>query len=111
MARYMVLYNATPAARQAAMRASREEVEASMARWIAWRDEAAKTVTVEFNLPMRPIANISARGASESDTTVTGSATLEGDRDAIVELLKTHPHLQTPGASIDLLELIPLDRM
>lgn len=111
MAQYMVLYNATPAARQAAQNAARGEVEASMARWIAWRDEAAKTVKVEFRLPMRPVATVTSEGTTESNTTVTGSAMLEGGKDAVLEVLKTHPHLQTPGASIDLLELIPLDQM
>jgi hypothetical protein len=40
---------------------------------------------------------------------VGGYSIVEGDsKEAIVELLRTHPHLKRAGASIDLLEMITM---
>ena len=32
-----------------------EDVQESMAAWIAWRDEAVKTVKFEFGLPLQAV--------------------------------------------------------
>jgi hypothetical protein len=33
---------------------------------------------------------------------------MEGDRDAVIDVLKSHPHLKRNGASIDGLEMLSL---
>lgn len=111
MVQFMILYSATQSSHDAAMAATPEEVQASMARWIAWRDEASKQVKVDFGLPMQAVAHVTSEGVGPSDSLISGHSMLEGDKDTVVELLKTHPHLLTSGASIDLYELIPLEAM
>jgi hypothetical protein len=110
--KYLVLYNSNAAAREAAMAAPKEQVQASMARWMSWKETAEKrSIKHEWGLPLKEAERVGADGASKSPSEVSGSATLEGDHDTIVELLKTHPHLSHPGTSIDLLEMIPMSEM
>ena len=111
MATYLVLYSATQSAHDVMQNATPEEVQTSMARWIAWRDEANKSVKVDFGLPMQAVAHITADGASPSDSLISGHSMIEGDKNTIIELLKNHPHLQTPGNSLNVYELIPLEAM
>ena len=93
------------------MRATPEQVQASMTRWIAWRDEANKSIKVDFGLPMQAVSRFTTDGVGPSDSLISGHSLLEGEKGRVAQLLKNHPHLQTPGASIELYELIPLEAM
>jgi len=109
MAKFMVLYNADVKTRDLMAKASPEEMKASMGEWTAWRDEASKTFKVEFGLPMQAVANVSSESSGPSDSPVSGYSTFEGpSKDELVELLKSHPQLKRPGASIDVLEFLSM---
>jgi hypothetical protein len=108
MAKFMVLYNSTKNANDTMAQATPEEMQASMQEWIAWRDEASQQVKVEFGLPLQAIGRVTTNGVEPSDTFVSGYSMLEGDKDTILELLKTHPQLKRQGASIELLELLSM---
>jgi len=112
MTKYTVLYNSTASASEVMAAASPEEMKASMGEWMQWRDEASDTVKVDFGMPLQAVSNVSADGAAESHNPASGYSILEGEsKEAIVELLKKHPHLKRPGASIDLLEMLPMPGM
>ena len=112
MAKYMVLYNSTVSASERMANASQEEMNASMAEWIKWRDDASQTTKVDFGMPLQAVSRIGSDGVTDSDSQASGYSFLEGDsKDAIVELLKSHPHLKSPGAYIELLELLPMPGM
>jgi hypothetical protein len=82
-----------------------------MTEWIEWRDMANKTCKFEFGMPLESAARITTQDVTASDTNVTGYATIEGDsKEVVTELLQSHPHLKRPGCSIDLLEMMPLDK-
>jgi hypothetical protein len=109
MAKYMVLYKSAMTASDQMANVTPEQMQDSMAKWLAWRDEATQTFSVEFGLPLKAIGNVSANGVGESATTTTGYSIIEGEpKETLIELLKLHPHLQQPGTSIDVLEMLPI---
>ena len=109
MAKYMVLYNSTATAGEVMANASPEEMKASMDEWMQWRDQASQTAKVDFGLPLQVVSRVTPDGLTGSDSQVSGYSIVEGDsQDAIMELLRTHPHLKRPGASIDVLEMLAM---
>lgn len=109
MAKFMILYNSPESATDTMANASPEEMKASMEEWIKWRDEASKTAKIDFGLPLQAISRITPDGIGESDSHVSGYSIVEGEsKDAVMELLQTHPHLKRPGASMDALEMLPM---
>jgi hypothetical protein len=109
---YFVLYNSTVRAKEIMAAASDDEKQAAVMEWMEWRDLATEVAQVDFGLPLHPLLNITSDHTKPSDTTVVGYALVESrSKDDLIELLKTHPHLKRPGTSIDLLEMIPLDKM
>lgn len=109
MTKYMVLYSAPEAASDMMKNATPEEMQAGMDSWMKWREIAEKTIKVDFGMPLEAVSHISAHGTSDSTSHVTGYATVEGEsREAVIELLKSHPHLQRPNASLDVLEMLSM---
>lgn len=112
MAKYLVLYNSSATASDLMANASPEEMQASMAEWMTWKDEASKSAKVDFGMPLQVVSRLTAAGPSNSDNPASGYSILEGDsKEAILESLKTHPHLKRLGATIDLLEMLPMPGM
>ena len=112
MAKYMVLYNSTMSASEQMSSASMEQMKASMSEWMRWRDEASKTAKVDFGMPLQAVGRITPAGTEESQSQVSGYSIVEGDsKETIIALLQTHPHLQRPGASIELLEFLSMPGM
>lgn len=109
MAKFMILYNADVNARELMAKATPEQMQASMAEWIRWRDEATKTFQVEFGLPLQAVNRVTTDGITDSDSQVTGYSIVEGEsKEALLELLKSHPQLQRPGASMDVFEMLSM---
>lgn len=112
MAKFMVLYSSTISASDLMANATPEQISTSMDEWIKWREEASKTAHVEFGLPLQAASTISTDGVAASTSRISGYSIIDGaSKEAIVELLKSHPHLNTPDASIDVLEMLPLPSM
>ena|SRR6266478_471548 len=109
MARFMILYSSTMDASETIANATPEQMKASMADWMKWQEEAGKTFKMEWGLPLQAVGKVTSAGVTDSDSHVSGYATAEGEsKDALLELLKSHPHLQRPEASIDVLEMLPM---
>jgi len=111
MAKFMILYNSKASAAELMANATPEEMQASMAEWMAWKDEASKTVGFDFGMPLQAVNEVSNSGVAASDSRVSGYSTMEGDKDAVLELLKFHPHLKREGATIDVLEFLSMPGM
>jgi hypothetical protein len=109
MAKYLILYNSTDSATELMANASPEQMKDSMDEWIKWRDEAGKTAKFDFGMPLQAAGRVTTDGSGDSDNSASGYSIIEGDsKDAIIELLLTHPHLKRAGASIDLLEMMAM---
>jgi hypothetical protein len=91
--------------------ATPEEMQASMAEWMAWRDEAVKSTKFDWGMPLQGVSQVTTSEIKATSSNVSGYSTMEGDKDTITELLRSHPHLKRPGATIDVLEMLPMPGM
>lgn len=108
MPKFMILYRSPLSANDTMAQASPEQMKASMDEWIKWREGASASFNIEFGLPLQAVSRINGDGTTdESDLQIGGYATAEGEsKDVLLALLKTHPHLKRPGATIDVLEML-----
>ncbi len=113
MAKFMVLYSSTVPASEVMANSTPEEMKASMEQWMAWREEAQKTVkAVDFGTPLQSVSHLSSDGVTEGANQTSGYSIIEGEsKDAVVAVLTTHPHLQRSGNSIDVLEMLSMPGM
>lgn len=79
-----------------------------MSEWMAWKDEAEKQIKFQFGSPMQAVVKVTADEVSESASQASGYFMIEGDKKVVLALLPTHPHLQRPGASMDVLEMVAM---
>ena len=112
MAKFMILYKSPTSASDQMANATPEQMKSSMDEWVAWKDKVSKSVGFEWGMPLQAVSQIKPDGTVvDSDSNVSGYSTMEGDKDMIVELLKSHPHLKRPGASVDVLEMLSMPGM
>lgn len=109
MAKYLIIYNAIMNTREQMNNSSPEAIQASITEWLAWREVASKTATVDFGLPLQAVSRVTPDGVTNSNNPATGYSILEGGSKAnIMTLLQTHPHLRREGTSIDVFEMLPM---
>lgn len=108
MAKFMILYRSTTTAREQMANATPEQMQAGMDAWMAWAGKAGDAV-LDLGAPLAHATNInSAAGADD----ITGYSLLQADSaQAVTEILDGHPHLEMPGCSIDVLELLSIPGM
>jgi hypothetical protein len=111
MAKYMVLYSSTSGARELMSQATPAEMQASMAEWIDWKEALDSSIGFEWGLPLQATCEITPSAVQASQSAVSGYAIIEGDKDAVTESLRSHPHLKRDGATIDMLEMLTMPGM
>lgn len=112
MARFLVLYNSSKSAAEVMASSTPEQMKAGMDSWIEWRDGLNKEIKFDWGMPLQAMGHIDPEGISPSSSQVSGYSMIDGDKDEILEALKSHPQLKrSPGDSIDLLELLPMPGM
>jgi hypothetical protein len=112
MAKFLVLYNSDLSADELMAKATAEEMKASMKEWMAWADEAKKTAGFEFGMPLMAVSKVTKDGTKENESKVSGYSIMEGDtKETVIALLASHPHLKRSGATIDVLEMLPMPGM
>ena len=111
MPNYVVLYNA-PVSASEQMENNDPEMAAAVMQ--AWNDWSAKVGggMVDLGTPLGNGRRVTAGGSGDTDTEVAGYSILSADDvDSAVALLDGHPHLQMPGASIEVHETIEIPGM
>ena len=64
---------------------------------------------VDLGTPLEAARRVVADGSGGSDSKAAGYSLLQADsRETLEALLRDHPHLKMPGASIDILEALPI---
>ncbi len=111
MAKYMILYKSTSSASELMKNATPEEMKASMAEWMTWKDGLDSSIGFEWGMPLQAVNEITTTGVENSQSTVSGYVIMAGEKAAITEVLKSHPHLKRDGASIDVLEMLSMSGM
>src|SRR4051812_28633338 len=93
MKKFLVLYKASAAAFQQAMKASPEQQKAGMEGWMAWSKKAASSI-VDMGGPLGKSLRVTkAGGASPVTNDLGGFSILQAEsKEALAETLKGHPH-------------------
>lgn len=105
MARFFVLYRAPVSARERMANVTPERAQAGMDLWRAWAGRAGDAI-VDLGAPLAEAATV---GNGEAYGDLAGYSILEaGSRDAVVELLRDHPHFHTPGGQVEVHEILPV---
>jgi hypothetical protein len=97
MARFLVLYRSYPAAEAPAP----ESATACEDRWTAWEEQAGEAI-LEPGTPVRSATQIGSLAAGANPGPVIAFSIIQAESMlALVSLLAGHPHLSTPGTSVE----------
>ena len=111
MKKYLVIYSSSVPARDQMANVTPEQGKAVMEAWMAWSRKAGSAI-VDLGSPLGNAASITGAKAGDATSPIGGFSILQGDsRDAIVALMKQHPHLAMPGATIEVHEFMPIPGM
>ena len=107
----MVLFKSTLSASELMANATPEQMQTSMEEWTTWKDNLDESIGFEWGLPLQTTAEVTTSEVLEGNSPVSGYAIMQGDKQAVTEVLKSHPHLKREGATIDVLEMISMPGM
>ena len=89
-----------------------EQQKKGMEAWMKWMN-ANKASIVEGGAPLGKTKRVDSNGASNTKNEVGGYSIVQAEsHDAATKIFgKDHPHLQMPGAWIEIMEIIPVPGM
>ena len=80
-----------------------------MEPWNAWYKKCGKAI-VDMRAPLGKGTCMDKKGSTKGQTQVTGYAVVQAkDMDAAKKMLTNHPHFMLPKASIEVLEIMPIN--
>src|SRR3954449_5510775 len=110
MKKFMVLYMASKAEFEKMMKNSTpEQQKKGMDAWMKWMNEN-KTSLVDCGAPLGITKRVDSSGASNTKNEMGGYSVVQAEtHDAAAKMFgKEHPHLQVPGAWIEIVEIMPM---
>jgi hypothetical protein len=111
MPKFLVLYNSPIPAAEMMANATPEETKAGMDAWTAWSERNGGSI-VDLGVPLGSGLQVTPGSASPSSTQASGYSIVQADSlESAAKILQDHPHLQTPGGSIDVLEFLAIPGM
>jgi hypothetical protein len=113
MKKFMVLYMASKAQFEKMMKNSTpEQHQKGMEAWMKWMNEN-KTSLVDGGAPLGKTKRVDSNGASNTKNEIGGYSVVQAEsHDAAAKMFgKDHPHLQVPGAWIEIVEIMPVPGM
>jgi hypothetical protein len=88
-----------------------EQMKAGLAVWQAWYAKHGTAIT-DFGSPLDNSTTVSVRTASAVRSPITGYTLIQAaSMDDAVAMMKDHPHFNMPGATLDILESVPMPGM
>lgn len=111
MKKFLVIYHA-PTPPEDAMQGNPEEMKKVMGEWMQWMEDCQGAVT-DMGTPLGGGMSVTPSGSGASTKDVVGYSMMEADSmDAVIEMLKKHPHLTMPGGcTIEVHESLPVPGM
>ncbi|HEY1665013.1 MAG TPA: hypothetical protein VGG54_04925 [Trebonia sp.] len=107
MSKFMILYRAPASAREQMENATPEQRRAGLEAWRAWASRVDYAIA-DLGSPLAHTTHVGPGTASTDG--VAGYTILQaGSADEVETILDGHPHLTMPGASVEVLEIIPMD--
>jgi hypothetical protein len=110
MKKFMVLYMAASAEFEKMMKNfTPEQQKKGMDAWMKWMN-ANQASIVDGGAPLGKTKRVDANGASNMKNNVGGYSVVQAEsHDAAARIFsKEHPHLQMPGAWIEIVEIMPM---
>ncbi len=113
MAKFMVLYMANPTDFERMMRESTpEQQKKGMDAWMKWMGDHQASL-VDGGAPLGKTRRVDASGVSDTKNGIGGYSIVQADSaDAAAGMFrKDHPHLQMPGAWVEIIEIMQIPGM
>ena len=113
MKKFLALYMANGAEFENMMKnATPEQQKQGMDAWMKWMGEHQKSL-VDGGAPLGKTKRVDAKGASDAKNDVCGYSIVQAESaDAAVKMFgKDQPHLQMPGAWMEIIEIMPIPGM
>jgi hypothetical protein len=116
MKKYLVLYQSEAALTGMSVsemfaNSTPEQMKAGMAAWQAWYEKCGSAV-VDLGAPLDKSTTVKAGAAESGKTAITGYSLLQAaSMEEAVSLMKDHPHFRGPGATVQILECVPMPGM
>ena len=106
MSKFMILYRAPQSAREQLANSTPEQMEAGMAAWQTWANKVGYAIS-DLGSPLAHTTHVGP-GAASADGVAGYSILQAGSAEEVESILEGHPHLTMHGASIEVLEIIPM---
>jgi hypothetical protein len=89
-----------------------EQQKKGMEAWMTWMGEH-KASLVDGGAPLGKTKRVDSKGASDTKNDIGGYSVVQADSaDAATKMFgKGHPHLQMPGAWVEVIEIMPVPGM
>jgi YCII-related domain len=113
MKQFLVLYMASGSDFEKMMKNSTpEQQKKGMEAWMGWIN-ANKTSIAQAGAPLGKTKRVDSHGASDTKNGVGGFSVVQAEsHDGAAKIFgKDHPHLQMPGAWIEIVEIMPMPGM
>ena len=113
MKKFVTLFMVKNADLQAMMKtATPEQHKKGMEGWMKWMNEH-QAALVDGGAPLGKTKRVDAKGASDITNDVCGYSIIQAESaDAAARMFgKDHPHLQMPGAWVEIIEIMPIPGM
>jgi hypothetical protein len=113
MKKFMVLYMASRVEFEKMMKNSTpEQQKKGMDAWMKWMSKHKKSL-VDGGAPLGKTKRVDAKGSSGTKNDIGGYSIVQAQsHDAAAKLIgKDHPHLQMPGAWIEIVEIMRIPGM
>jgi hypothetical protein len=109
MKKFLVLYRSTVSALEQMKNVTPEQAKAGMDAWMSWAGKAGAAI-VDLGSPITSAGALTGPNqVGAGDPQVAGFSILQADsQDALMALLRDHPHFMAPGASIAIFEFLPM---
>jgi hypothetical protein len=108
MKKFLVLYKASAAAFEQAMKSTPEQQKAGMDQWTAWSKKAGPSI-VDMGAPLGKSLRVTPKGSSPTTNDLGGYSILQAEsKEALAKTLEGHPHFMMGESSIEIVELMPM---
>ena len=106
MSKFMILYRAQASAREQMENATPEQRRAGAEAWRAWASRVDYAIA-DLGTPLAHTTHIGP-GAASTDGVAGYTILQAGSAEEVETILDGNPHMTMPGASVEILEVIPI---
>jgi hypothetical protein len=107
MSKFMILYRAPASAREQMENATPEQRRAGLEAWRAWASRVDYAIA-DLGSPLAHTTHVGP-GAASTDGVAGYTILQAGSAEEVETILDGNPHLTMPGASVEVLEIIPME--